>query len=88
MIPPDGSRFKIENTNEGNILSWFDYKGGASDIWSTLFLLFWLVAWAAFEVIAMHALFVTSPELGVKIFLALWLCMWTVLVASLFFLHS
>jgi hypothetical protein len=40
MIPPDGSRFKIENTNEGNILSWFDYKGGASDVWNALFLLF------------------------------------------------
>lgn len=79
MIPPEGSLFWVENTNEGQVLSWFDYKRGASDIAGALFLLFWLVAWAAGEAFAIYALFFGSPapHLGVKVFLAVWLCMWT-----------
>jgi hypothetical protein len=78
MIPPEGSRFKVESTNEGNVLSWFDYKRGVSDIAGALFLLFWLVAWAAGEIFAIYGLFFGSPDLGAKVFLVLWLCIWTV----------
>jgi hypothetical protein len=77
MIPSEGSRIKDENTSEGRVLSWFDYKGGASDIGGTLFLLFWLVAWAAGEIFAIYGLFFGSVDLGAKIFLTVWLLMWT-----------
>jgi hypothetical protein len=78
MIPVEGSRIKVEINNEGKVFSWFDYKGGLSDILIPLFLLVWLAAWVVGESVVIYGLFSPLEEPGIKFFLAGWLGMWTV----------
>ncbi|MDY0362066.1 MAG: hypothetical protein RBR08_11480 [Desulforegulaceae bacterium] len=77
MNPPEKSRFKTYEIENGIVLEWYDCKKNLSDIGGFIFLIIWLCGWAVGELFAFSAIISDRPDPGAKIFLIIWLSLWT-----------